>query len=320
MRIGIDIMGGDFAPRATTLGAILAQKALPSDVNLVLYGRENEINAQLIEAGENPADYQIVDCGEVIEMHDHPAKSFAAKPDSSIVKGFAHLIAGHIQAFSSAGSTGAMMVGAMMAIQPIPGVIRPTITAVFPTLSGGNCILLDVGLNADVKPEVMYQYGILGSMYASHLYGIENARVALLNIGSEETKGNIFTKTCHELFKGSPDFNFTGNIEPDELLLGHADVVVTDGFTGNIVLKQAEGFYKAIRKRAIKDEYFERFNYENYGGTPVLGINAPVCIGHGISNDIAIKNMILHSYEVAKSNLSSHLSEIFEQKMNSGQE
>jgi len=320
MRIGIDIMGGDFAPRATTLGAIAAQKALPSDVSLVLYGDRNAIIPILEEAGEDSSLYAIHHCSEVIEMHDHPAKSFAGKTDSSIVQGFMHLKAGKIDAFSSAGSTGAMMVGAMMAIQPVAGIIRPTITAVFPTIQGGNCILMDVGLNADVKPDVMYQYGILGSMYASQVFSVSNPRVALLNIGSEESKGNLFTKACHELMKGSQDFNFIGNIEPDEILFGHADVVVTDGFTGNIVLKQAEGFFKAMKKRKISDEYFDRFNYENYGGTPVLGINAAVCIGHGISNDIAIKNMILHSYEVAKSDLSKHLSAIFEQKLKSGTE
>jgi phosphate acyltransferase len=309
MKIGIDIMGGDFAPRMTTLGAILAQKALPREVGLVLFGDQDEIIPLLKEAGENPGDYEIVHCSEVIAMGEHPAKAFAQKTDSSLVKGFGYLKAGAIDAFSSAGNTGAMMAGAMMAIKPIPGIIRPTISAVFPTLQGGGCILLDVGLNADVKPEVLYQYGILGSLYAEKVFNISKPRVALLNIGSEAEKGNIFTKNCHELLKDSKDFNFTGNIEPNELLFGHADVVVTDGFTGNIVLKQTEGFYKALRMRKIQDDYFDRFNYENYGGTPILGINAAVCIGHGISNDIAIKNMILHSHDIAKSSLSTIISE-----------
>lgn len=309
MKIGIDISGGDFAPRMTTLGAILAQKALPKEVSLVLFGNRDEIVPLLEEAGEKVSDYEIVHCSEVIAMGEHPAKAFAQKTDSSIVKGFGYLKAGAINAFSSAGNTGAMMAGAMMAIKPIPGIIRPTISAVFPTVSGGGCILLDVGLNADVKPEVLYQYGILGSLYAEKVYHIENPRVALLNIGSEAEKGNLFTKSCHELLKDSKDFNFIGNIEPNELLFGQADVVVTDGFTGNIVLKQTEGFFKALRKRKVQDEYFERFNYENYGGTPILGINAAVCIGHGISNDIAIKNMILHSYEIAKSSLSTIITE-----------
>lgn len=309
MKIGIDISGGDFAPRMTTLGAIHAQKALPKEVSLVLFGNREEILPILAELGENPDNYEIVHCSEVIAMGEHPAKAFASKTDSSIVKGFGYLKAGAINAYSSAGNTGAMMAGAMMAIKPVPGIIRPTISAVFPTVSGGNCILLDVGLNADVKPEVLYQYGILGSLYAEKVYHIQNPRVALLNIGSEAEKGNLFTKACHELLKDSKDFNFIGNIEPNELLFGHADVVVTDGFTGNIVLKQTEGFFKALRKRKIQDEYFDRFNYENYGGTPILGINAAVCIGHGISNDIAIKNMILHSHEIAKSSLSTIITE-----------
>jgi glycerol-3-phosphate acyltransferase PlsX len=172
-------------------------------------------------------------------------------------------------------------------------------------------VLLDVGSNADCKPDVLYQFAVLGSLYAKNVYGIENPKVALLNIGEEETKGNLLTIAVHKLLAESEEVNFIGNIEGRDIFRGKADVIVCDGFTGNIVLKQAEGLYYMMKKRGIQDEYFDRFNYENYGGTPILGVKGNVIIGHGISNDIAVKNMLLHSYEVAKSGLATRVNEAF---------
>jgi glycerol-3-phosphate acyltransferase PlsX len=238
-------------------------------------------------------------------------KAFSQKPQSSIAVGFKMLKDGQIDAFCSAGNTGAMLVGSMFSVKSIPGVIRPCITTILPKLSGGYGIMLDVGTNADCKPDVLYQFAVLGSLYSKNVYGIEKPRVALLSIGEEESKGNLLTIATHKLLAESDELNFVGNVEGRDLFTGKADVIVCDGFTGNVVLKQAEGIYTMMRKRGIKDAYFDRFNYENYGGTPILGVKGNVIIGHGISNDIAVKNMIIHSYEVAKSGLAAKINEAF---------
>lgn len=303
MKIGIDILGGDFAPGANIEGAILAKRELPQDVSLVLIGDENQIRTQLSERGEDANSYEIVHAPDVITMHDHPTRAIPQKPNSSIAVGFDLLANKQINVFASTGNTGAMLVGSMYKINTVPGVIRPCITSVLPTIDGNNSIILDVGTNADCKPDVLYQFAVLGSMYSKSVYGIENPRVGLLNIGEEATKGNLITIATHKLLAESDEVNFIGNIEGRDIFSGKADVVVCDGFTGNIVLKQAEGIYAMMKKRGIKDEYFDRFNYENYGGTPILGVKGNVIIGHGISNGKAVRSMIMHSYEVAKSSL-----------------
>lgn len=311
MRIGIDIMGGDFAPEATTCGAIIARKELPADVRLVLYGDREQIFSILTREGEDVAQYDIVHTTEVINMNDHPTRALPQKPDSSISVGFRHLKTGEIDAFASAGNTGAMLVGSIFSVNNCPGVIRPCITSILPKIEGGFNIILDVGSNADCKPDVLYQFAVLGSLYIEHVYGVKNPRVGLLNIGEEEEKGNLLTQAAHQLMKGSSDFNFVGNIEGRDLFRDKADVVVCDGFTGNVVLKEAEGLYWLMRKRGIRDEYFDRFNYENYGGTPVLGVNSNVIIGHGISNATAIKNMILLSRDVVKAGIPEKIKGVF---------
>jgi glycerol-3-phosphate acyltransferase PlsX len=160
---------------------------------------------------------------------------------------------------------------------------------------------------------VLYQFAVLGSLYAKNVYGIENPRIALLNIGEEASKGNLLTIAAHKLMAESDEINFVGNLEGRDLFTGKADVIVCDGFTGNVVLKQAEGIYTLMRKRGLKDEYFDRFNYENYGGTPILGVKGNVIIGHGISNDKAVRSMLMHSFEVAKSGLAKKINEAFNQ-------
>ena len=312
MRIGIDIMGGDFAPEATVTGAILAHKEMSSEDRIVLIGNQEKALEIIRRENVNPDFFDIVPSSQVIEMNDHPAKAFTKKPDSSIAKGFGMLAKGEIDGFASAGSTGAMMVGAMYTVKSIPGIIRPVITGPIPKPDGSNSILLDVGLNPDTKPDVLYQYGVLGSIYAEHVHGITNPKIGLMNIGSEEEKGNLITKSAHELMKDSSDFNFIGNIEANEIFdEGKADVIVCDGFVGNVILKEAEAFYALYRKRNLKDEFFDKFNFENYGGTPILGVNKNIVIGHGISNDVAIKNMILHTKEVVEANLSEKIKEAF---------
>jgi len=312
MRIGIDVMGGDFAPEAAVLGAILAHRELSYDDRLVLIGDEAKIKEILKRKKGSPENFDIVHASQVIEMSDHPAKAFAKKPDSSIAKGYKLLASGEIDGFSSAGSTGAMLVGAMLAIKVVPGIIRPVITAAIPKPDGNYSLILDVGINPDTKPDVLYQYGILGSLYAKHVYNINDPKVGLMNIGSEEEKGNLVVKSAHELMKDTVDFNFIGNVEANELFAGNrVDVIVCDGFVGNVILKEAEAFYTLIKKRNIQDEFFEKFNFEDYGGTPILGVNKNIVIGHGISRQVAIKNMILHTKDVVEAKLSDKIKEAF---------
>jgi len=311
MKIGIDVLGGDFAPNANIGGAVLAKKELPKDIEIVLIGDQEGILSGLSLLKESPDQFEIVHAPDIITMEDHPTRAIVQKPNSSIAVGFALLASGKIKAFASTGNTGAMLVGSMYVINTIPGVIRPCITSILPSINGSKSIILDVGSNADCKPDVLQQFAVLGSLYSKNVCGNENPRVALLNIGEEESKGNLLTLSAHKLMASSDEINFVGNIEGRDLFSGKADVVVCDGFTGNIVLKQAEGMYSLMRQRGIKDEFFDRFNYENYGGTPILGVKGNVIIGHGISNEKAVKNMIIHSFDVASSGLASKINEAF---------
>lgn len=313
MKIGIDILGGDFAPDANISGAVLARKELPQDAQLVLIGDQDQILSGLNALDAGTEGFEIVHAPDIITMHDHPTRAIPQKPNSSIAVGFDLLAKKKIDVFASTGNTGAMLVGSIYKINTIPGIIRPCITSVLPTADGGNSILLDVGSNADCKADVLYQFAVLGSLYSKNVYGNEKPRVGLLNIGEEESKGNLLTIAAHKLMAESDEINFIGNIEGRDLFTGKADVIVCDGFTGNVVLKQAEGIYTLMRKRGIRDEYFDRFNYENYGGTPILGVKGNVIIGHGISNDKAVRSMLMHSYEVAKSGLATRINEAFNQ-------
>lgn len=312
MRIGIDVMGGDYAPKVTVEGALLAQQELPDNVQIVLIGDEDAIRATLKEKNADATLFDIIPTTEVIGMGEHPTKAFSQKTNSSITVGFHLLKTGKIDAFAGAGNTGAMLVGSFYTVKATQGVIRPSIATLLPKESGGVNVLLDVGINSDCKSDVLYQFGILGSLYAEHVFGIQNPKVGLINIGEEEGKGNLVTQATYELMKDTKEFNFVGNIESRDMFSDKADVMVCDGFTGNIMLKEAEAIYTLMKKRGINDPYFDRFNYENYGGTPVLGINSTVMIGHGISNDIAIKNMIRSAYEIADARLSDKIKNAFE--------
>ena len=305
-------MGGDFAPEAAVQGAVLALEAIGPDSRIVLFGDEAKIKAVLASEG-CPADrFDIVATTEVIEMGDHPAKAFQSKTDSSITVGFGYLAKGAIDGFASAGSTGAMMVGSMYAVKPIEGVIRPTISSIVPTIAGRPALLLDVGLNVDCKPEVLAQYGLIGSIYAEAVLGIGKPRVAVLNIGEEETKGNAQTKATYELLKEDGRINFVGNVEGSYIFTGQvADVIVCDGFVGNTVLKMAEGLYRINKELGGGNAFWDAMNYENVGGTPVLGVNAPVIIGHGISSARAIKSMILSTEQCIKADLTVKLQHAF---------
>jgi glycerol-3-phosphate acyltransferase PlsX len=312
MKIGLDVMGGDFAPKNEVLGAIEALSELQSGSEIILFGDETQIKAVCDDKGFDVSGFQIVHTTEIIDMHDHPAKAFAQKPDSSMVMGFKYLSSGLIDGFASPGNTGAMMAGIMYTVKTIEGILRPCISCFYPIIDGQWGLLLDVGLNADCKPENLYQYAILGSLYAKGALGIENPRIALLNIGEEESKGNLVTKAAYELMNNTKDFNFVGNIESNELMTGKkADVIVCDGFVGNVVLKMAESFYRLAAYQGIETEFFSRLNYESQGGTPVLGVNAPVIIGHGSSSPKAIKNMILNTEKTIKAKMLDRVKDIF---------
>jgi glycerol-3-phosphate acyltransferase PlsX len=311
MRIGLDVSGGDFAPDANLSGAILALSDLPSNAHIVLLGDELRISNWLKEKSFNASKIEIVHAPEVITFNDHPTRAIPKKPNSSIAVGFELLAKGELDVFASTGNTGAMLVGSMYKLNTVPGIIRPCITSTLPAIDGSKTILLDVGSNADCKADVLYQFAVLGALYSKHVHSVENPRVALLNIGEEESKGNLLTLAAYKLLQESDEINFVGNLEGRDLFMGKADVIVCDGFTGNVVLKEAEGIYTLMRKRGIRDEYFDRFNYENYGGTPILGVKGNVIIGHGISNDIAVKNMILHAYEVSNSGLANKINDAF---------
>lgn len=304
MNIGLDIMGGDNAPDSTIDGAILACKDLSGDDRIFLFGDKDIISEKLQKRNKDCSYFEIVHAPDAIGMSDQPIKAFTQKPQSSISIGFHYLKEGKIDAFASAGNSGAMVVGSMYSVEMIQGIFRPCTAVVLPKENGGSTFLLDIGTNPDPKPEVMYQFGILGSLYAKYVYNIENPRVGLLNIGAEAEKGNILTQATYKLMKDSKHFNFVGNVEGRDILLDTADVIVSDGFTGNVLLKQMESMYHLLRKRNLYDEFVERMNYENFGGTPVLGIKSTVVVGHGISNDNAIKNMILLTKNVHKAELS----------------
>lgn len=296
-------MGGDYAPKAIVLGAIAAHQSLNAGEHLVLIGDTELIKPILAEEGFNPDHFEYVHTDEVIGMGEHPTKAIVQKPNSSIAVGFNLLKEGKIDSFASAGNSGAMLVGAVFSVKTIPGIIRPCLCTILPKIKGGTGLLLDVGANADCKPDILLQFGVLGSLYAENLWQINSPKVALLNIGEEDEKGNMLSMATFPLMKETNLFNFVGNVEGRDLFNEKADVIVCDGFTGNVVLKLAESFYVLTVKKGMKDEFFDRFNYEQYGGSPVLGVNAPVVIGHGISSPRAVKNMVLQSREMITTGL-----------------
>jgi glycerol-3-phosphate acyltransferase PlsX len=312
MKIGLDIMGGDFAPENCLAGAVDALDALPADVRIVLIGDMEKAKAYLNNKHIPESSFDFVHAPDVIEMGEHPTKALAQKPNSSISVGYKLLKEGEIQSFASAGNTGAMLVGAMFSVKAVPGVIRPCITSILPKVNGGFGIILDVGTNADCKPDVLYQFAILGSVFAKEVYKIDNPKIGLLNIGEEPEKGNLVAQAAHALMKDSKDFNFVGNVEGLEVFEDKADVIVCDGFTGNILLKTAEAFYSLSKKRNISDEYFDKFNYELYGGTPILGVNSNVMIAHGKSTPLAFKNMLILSKNIVEANLNEKIKTVFQ--------
>jgi glycerol-3-phosphate acyltransferase PlsX len=292
MNIGLDMMGGDFAPIEAVKGVLQYFDEETSPANLVLIGNKNQLDPLLIEHRIAPGHIKVVHAEEIIDMHEHPTKALKEKKKSSIAVGFHLLASGKTDAFISAGNTGAMLVGALFSIKAIEGVLRPTISSIIPKQNGGSGLLLDVGLNADCKPEQLNQFAVMGSVYSQLILGVERPRVGLINVGEEEGKGNLLAQATYPLLKENKHIHFIGNIEGRDLFMDKADVMVCEGFTGNVILKLAESLYEISHEQQVNNEYFDRFNFEIYGGTPVLGVTKPVVIGHGISHAKAFKNMI----------------------------
>lgn len=302
MTIALDVMGGDYAPEEAIEGVRLffEENAWPG-ARLLLVGNREAVTPYLsaLPAGSN---YSFVEAQEVIGMNEHPTKALKEKPLSSIGVGFGLLQAGKAHAFIGAGNTGAMMVGAMYTVKVVEGVLRPTIASPVPREDGGYNLLLDVGTNADCKPEHLVQFARLGSLYAKLVWNVEAPRVGLLNLGEEEGKGNILAQATFPLLKEDSAITFSGNIEGRDLFSDKCDVIVCEGFVGNVVLKMAESIYHIFNQnRKIEDGFLNQFNYELYGGTPILGVNAPVIIGHGISSALAFKNMINQAARLVES-------------------
>ena len=311
MNIGLDMMGGDFAPLEAVKGVQLYLSGVANPASLFLIGDESIIKSLLEEYAISSPCIKIIHASQIIDMHEHPTKALKEKQHSSIAVGFHLLSSGKTDAFISAGNTGAMLVGSLFSIKAFETVLRPTIATVIPKENGETGLLLDVGLNSDCKPENLNQFAVLGSLYAQHILDIQNPRVALLNIGEEEGKGNLLAQATYPLLKENESINFVGNIEGRDVFMDKADVMVCEGFTGNIILKLSESIYEITQRKEIRHEYFDRFNFERYGGTPVLGISKPVMIGHGISHGLAFSNMIKLSQKMIETDLMAKMKASF---------
>ena len=312
MNIGLDMMGGDFAPLEAVKGIQLyLSEQNGSPANLFLIGDEEKINQHLVDHKLDSAHLTVVHAPQEIDMHESPTKALKDKPQSSISIGFQYLVSGKTDAFISAGNTGAMLVGSMFSLKAIEGVLRPTIATVLPKENGGTGLLVDVGINVDSKPEYLNQFAIMGSIYAQLMFGINEPRVGLINVGEEEGKGNMIAQAAYPLLKENKQINFIGNIEGRDLLFDKADVMVCDGFTGNIILKMAESLFELAQLKKIEHSHFDLFNFEIYGGTPVLGVSKPVLIGHGISHALAFKNMIIAAKKMVDTNMLAKMQQAF---------
>ena len=315
MKIGLDIMGGDYAPAEAVKGVqqYFEQSTDPS-VHLLLIGDATAAAPYLSLIDAYHHRFTFIEAAEVIGMHEHPTKALKEKPNSSIAVGFGLLLKGKIDAFISAGNTGAMMVGAMYTVKAINGILRPTIATPMPRMDGKYNILLDSGINADCKPEHLLQFAELGSIYMQHVAGVEKPRVGLLNLGEEEGKGNLLCQATYPLLKELPGINFVGNVEGRDVFLDKADVIVCEGFVGNVMLKMAESIYDILKtQKGFSDPFLDNFNFEIYGGTPILGINSPVIISHGIAHAFAFRNMIDAAAKVISSNMNDAFKAHFKQ-------
>ncbi|MDG2455915.1 MAG: phosphate acyltransferase PlsX [Bacteroidia bacterium] len=315
MRIGIDAMGGDFAPKECIKAVLTEANTKDCDMQFFVFGEQSAL-AEYANDLQHPK-ITVIFTGESIGMGEHATKAVASKKESSINVGMSFLAEDKIDAFLGAGNTGAMMVSALYQVKTISGIERPALSSVLPQQSGTTGVLLDVGANSDLKPETLAKFATLGSEYAKAVYGIKNPRVGLVNIGEEEEKGNILTKSAFPLLKNQTGINFIGNVEGRHLFNDLVDVAVCDGFTGNVIVKTCEGFFYNLLKRGVEDDFLTKFNFEHYGGTPILGIKKPVIVGHGITKAKTFRNMIKLAKNVVDSELISKIEQSFSETTSS---
>ena len=295
-------MGGDFAPECNILGVQDFLLATGSDVEVVLIGKESEIAEIIRSKNGYPGNFRIVHAENVLSMGDDPVNAIKKGAGTSIVKGFELLAAKKIDAFVSAGNSGAMSVGAMHYLDKIEGVIRPCMPIMVNKVDGEKMIILDSGLNVDCRPEVLHQFAQLGTICVREILGKPNPTVALLNIGEEPTKGNLHAKAAYKLLSDDKKLNFVGNIEASRIFdSGTADVIVTDGFVGNAIMKVTEGVYRNFIKGKMENPLLKMFDFELYGGSFIMGISSPVCVGHGISSPLAVRNMLVKAENIVRS-------------------
>jgi phosphate acyltransferase len=309
MRVAIDAMGGDFAPMPNVEGVKLALEELPADATVVMVGDEVTLEKACESANLGDSRVEIHHAAQVIPMGVHPTKALAKYPEASIPVGYKLLKSKQIEAFSSCGNTGAMHVGALFSIKAIEGIIRPGLAGVLPKEKGGQAIMMDIGANADCRPDVLVQFAELASLYATHVLNIKNPKVGLINLGEEEQKGTLLTQAAHQLMKIDTKINFVGNLEGHDIFNEKADVLICDGFTGNVLLKFAESIYSMLKERNFNDPFFDLMNFRAVGGSPILGVNGNVIIGHGVSDKQAVKSMVVQSYNMAKSAINEKIKE-----------
>ncbi len=329
MRIILDAMGGDNAPLAPVMGAVDAAKDFGANITLI--GREEQIRSALKENGIEtlPKGITIVHAEEVVDMHDDPANVVRKKKDSSMIAGLRMLSEGEGDAFISAGSTGALLSGATLVVKRVRGIRRAAMGPCMPNKSGGKTVILDCGANAECTPEFLLQFGIVGSLFAKKSLGVPNPKVGLLNIGTEDTKGTPLQKEAYALLTGAHEkglINFVGNVEARDVPLGAVDVVVCDGFAGNVLLKSIEGtamfmgslvsqmFKKSIISKlsaalVMKDikAFKKLLDYREIGGTQFLGIKKPVIKAHGSSDRLAFRNAVRQAMEAAQNDITTDL-------------
>lgn len=316
IRIVVDAMGGDFAPLNDVSGALIAAEEKPDALDIILVGKEEKIRMELAKHKVNLKNISIVNANEVVTMEDSPTDSLKTKPDSSLSIGINLMKEGKADAFVSAGNTGAVMTASILKLGRIEGVGRPTIGSLFPT-DFGKTMVFDVGASVDCKAIHLLEFAMMGSIYMKYIYNVENPKIGLLSVGEEKTKGDNLTIETYELLEKS-NLNFIGNVEGRDVLRGKADVIVCDGFVGNVILKFAESVLDVIKGKfksyaakgffqklwvgmmygTLKNVVLKDFDYQEYGGVPLLGINGVTIIGHGKSSPIAIKNMIYKAEEM----------------------
>ena len=331
MKIILDAMGGDLAPQAPVMGAVQAVKEFGAQITLV--GREEEIRKALQENGIDtlPAGLEIQHADDVVDMHDDPAAVIHKRKGSSMVVGLKMLAEGQGDAFVSAGSTGALLSGATLIVKRVKGIRRAAMGPAMPNKKGGKTVILDCGANAECTPEFLLQFGLVGYLYAKKYFGVENPKVGLLNIGTEDSKGTPLQKEAYALLQQASDeglINFVGNVEARDVPLGAVDVIVCDGFSGNVLLKTIEGtamFMGSLMKRMFKKNIFtmigyvfsksgvkdlvKMLDYREIGGTQFLGIRKPVIKAHGASDVLAFRNAVRQAMDAAASDISAELEE-----------